>query len=388
MKTSTFIKIATLIICSLIITSCNDDTKIPEANTSPIRTINLTKAGALKDLLGEHYKIVVGLDITGVINGDDIQTIREMPELKNLDISGATIVNGGSYNYNNKAVVALENTITEGMFYQLKEIKNIYLPKSITKIESDAFRECVSLLTTAIPDGVTAIGDNAFYGCIGIDSFILPNSVTTIGDSAFKNCSSLNFIDFPENLTSLGSSALEGCTNLNSVFIPNGITEVKENTFKGCTKIEYASIPNSVTKIGSGAFWECTNLASILIKNGTTEIDEGAFYNCKLLRWIEIPDSVTTIGGSSIGTFNGCTYLGFVIIGSGINTIYRNSFDDCIDLREIHINAVNPPKIVGEDGGIPNKSEVKLLVPKGRVEAYKSDSDWQGFKEYKELIVF
>lgn len=385
MKTTTFIKIATLIIFSLIITSCDNNTHIPEANTSPIRTINLKIAGTLENQLGEHYKSVTGLEITGVINGDDIHTIHQMPELQKLDISEATIVNGGTYNYNNKAVAALENTITEGMFYKLEQIESISLPKSITKIESDAFRECLSLGSIAIPDGVTAIGDNAFDGCTGINSIKLPNSVTTIGNSSFKNCNSLNFIDLPENLTSLGNNALEGCSNIDRVFIPNGITEVKEYTFKGCTDLIYVSIPNSVIKIKSGAFWECTNLIGILIQNGTTEIEDGAFYKCTLLRMLEIPDSVTTIGGESIGTFNGCTYLGYVIIGSGINTIYRNSFDDCIDLREIHINATTPPKVVGENGGITNKSEVTLFVPKGKKEVYQNNSDWQGFKEYIEL---
>lgn len=40
---------------------------------------------------------------------------------------------------------------------------------------------------------------------------------------------------------------------------------------------------------------------------------------------------------------------------------------------------------MGENGGITNKSEVTLFVPKGKKEVYQNNSDWQGFKEYIEL---
>lgn len=49
---------------------------------------------------------------------------------------------------------------------------------------------------------------------------------------------------------------------------------------------------------------------------------------------VTIPDSVTTIDG---GTFEGCSKLKTVNIGSGINNLASNMFKDCLQLNNVII---------------------------------------------------
>ena len=75
-----------------------------------------------------------------------------------------------------------------------KNIKNIVIPKDVTKIGNSAFEFCDYLEAIEIPNGVMEIGEEAFYGCSALKSIILPNSVTEIGQKAFEHCSSLKVL--------------------------------------------------------------------------------------------------------------------------------------------------------------------------------------------------
>ncbi len=82
---------------------------------------------------------------------------------------------------------------------------------SVTSIGDDAFAECSSLTSVAIPNSVTSIGGAAFYGCSSLTSVTIPNSVTSIGINAFLVCTGLNSITIPNSVTSIGSNAFECC---------------------------------------------------------------------------------------------------------------------------------------------------------------------------------
>ena len=82
-----------------------------------------------------------------------------------------------------------------------EKVEVIVLPKSITKIESNAFENCSDLVKITIPASVTDIGDRAFSGCSSLLSITIPASVTSIGEGAFSNCSSLRMITIPDRFT-------------------------------------------------------------------------------------------------------------------------------------------------------------------------------------------
>ena len=183
-------------------------------------TITLTEAGTLSQAISEEEKYAIKeLKIIGPLNGDDIRLIREMAgnetagSLVDLDISEASIVEGGGPYFNHGIDdFTSNNDIGMNMFSGTK-LQNIILPNSVTSIGNNAFRACSSLTSTNIPDGVTSIGEHAFNGCSLLEKVTISSqsALTSIGDLAFWGCSSLTSINIPDGVTSIGRSAFCIC---------------------------------------------------------------------------------------------------------------------------------------------------------------------------------
>ncbi len=75
-----------------------------------------------------------------------------------------------------------------------KEITSVNIHADTRVIGSIAFRDCSSLQSVTIPDGVTNICDRAFAGCNSLKSITIPDSVTNIGDWVFDSCDSLKTV--------------------------------------------------------------------------------------------------------------------------------------------------------------------------------------------------
>lgn len=83
-------------------------------------------------------------------------------------------------------------------------VTRIVIPKSVTKIGNEAFRDCTDLTYVEIPNSVTSIGNFAFFNCFDLTSIEIPNNVTSIGWWAFIGCYSLCELhirnEFPEEM--------------------------------------------------------------------------------------------------------------------------------------------------------------------------------------------
>ena len=154
---------------------------------------------------------------------------------------------------------------------------DVVIPNSVTRVEREAFEECVGLSSVIIPDSVISIGASAFSRCSSLVSVTIGNSVTSIEDCAFWGCSSLTNIAIPDSVTSIGAEAFAGCSALSSIIISNGVTSIERRAFSGCSSLTNVVIPNSVTSIESGAFQGCTGLVSVTIPNSVTSIGDDAF---------------------------------------------------------------------------------------------------------------
>ena len=79
-----------------------------------------------------------------------------------------------------------------------------------------------------VPGGVTSVPARAFQNCWSLVSIAMPDGVTTIGGWAFSN-TSLASVTLPKSTTTLGEGAFECSaerTNLTSVILPSGITRI------------------------------------------------------------------------------------------------------------------------------------------------------------------
>ena len=91
---------------------------------------------------------------------------------------------------------------------KLQDMISSWPAGKVKKIPNNAFRGSDLNKALVIPDGVAEIGNYAFAGT-QITSVTLPMSVTRIGTNAFRDCKQLTSVNIPSSVTSItvGSSA-------------------------------------------------------------------------------------------------------------------------------------------------------------------------------------
>ena len=285
---------------------------------------------------------------------------------------------------------------------------------SVTSIGGSAFTDCTGLTSITIPNSVTRIDSSTFFYCSGLTSITIPNSVTSIGNSAFFYCSGLTSISIPSSVTYIGGLAFSGCSGLTSIYIPSGVTKIENGTFKNCpsltsvnlpsgldsigssnyyyytggvfencTSLTSITIPNSVTSIGRYAFSGCSGLTSIDIPSGVTKIENGTFKNCTSLTSVNLPSGLDAIGSNnyyhSSGVFVGCTSLTSITIPNSVTSIGRYAFSGCSGLDSVSVHWQTPLQVDQSVLDGVTLGNVKLIVPFGKKNVYKTALVWKDF---------
>ena len=116
------------------------------------------------------------------------------------------------------------------------DIPSVYNGLPVTSIGSFAFRDCTSLVSVIIPEGVTSIEFFAFAGCSSLTSITISDGVTSIPTATFLNCTSLTSIIIPNSVTQIGEWAFAGCFRLTSITIPDTVTSIG-SAFAGCFRL-------------------------------------------------------------------------------------------------------------------------------------------------------
>ncbi len=328
--------------------------------------VTITTAGTLSSLLGNQVKNIVTLKITGPLNGDDIICLREMMggefekvsahgSLSILDLSDASIVEGGSNYY--MLYHTSNNEIGDYMFNNSRNLEKIILPNNVTAIGYNGLGYCYSLTDVTIPYGVTRIGGDAFAQC-RLTEIDLPSSIRQIDDWAFCYCYALK-----------------------DITIPSGVTSLESSTFYNCESLENVSLPNSLTEIGSSTFTNCYALKNITIPSGVTSLGSNAFYNCESLENVSLSNSLTEIGSS---TFRGCIALKDITIPSGVTSIGSTAFSGCTSLLEINVKCSTPPSLSSNAFDDSHYANSTLYVPTNCKETYSSTNYWKNFSNIAE----
>ena len=247
---------------------------------------------------------------------------------------------------------------------------------------SNVFRECTSLTTIDLPNGVTYIGKCAFGNCSGLTSVTIPNSITSISDYVFSECSGLKSITIPNCVTSIGNGSFYGTAWYNNQ--PDGLVYAGMVAYK--YKGEMSANTSIILKdgtvgIANYAFSGCSGLTSVTIPNSVTTIGDYAFYRCSSMTSVIIPNSVTSIGYEAF-TYSGLTS---VTIPNSVTSIGDFAFSGCKSLISVTVDILEPLAITYSTFVFGNQANATLYVPKGSKSVYEVAKGWKDFKEIKEF---
>lgn len=310
------------------------DTLAPQKS----KMVTLETAGTLREKIGYSEKFsITHLKVSGPINTNDIQCIREM--------AGCYIdTNGSKYN------ASLHHLDLRDASYS--------------------------------GDGplIDVYGQNGYKGYIYI--YAQENALNPV--YLFSYLDGLQTVILPNNEEEIGDNMFYGCVNMKSIEIPSSVQSIRSYAFFGCSSLEALQLPYGITCIEDAVFDNCFNLKEIKIPESVTTINGAAFVNCRSLTSITIPDNVTSIG---VSAFNGCSNLKSLYLPANLKTIGDAAFNCCGSLTRINAK-MKEPVAIGEDTftGL-DYDKCELLVPEGSAEAYRQAAVWSNFNNITDITV-
>ena len=403
-----------------------------KALDADLTTVHVPTKGTLASVLAENdleASSIVLLKITGEINDVDMLEIRRMTNLINLDISGTNLTELPASTFQqlkNLKKVILPNTLTSIGENAFKEsgLQAIEIPASVEAIESGAFCDCTALTNVTFEKGsrLKMIWGNsiaysyygAFADCTSLTSIEIPASVETIGAATFKGCTALTTVTFEKRSQlktingNFEAGAFQNCISLTSIEIPASVETIERSAFYNCTALTTVTFEKRSqlktiggwyedvddTCIGYGAFADCTSLTSIEIPASVETIEFAAFKNCTALTTVtfEKGSQLKTIkgwrryDGMSYGAFANLANLKTVDMSpcTQVKEIQTCAFVSCSSLQLFKIGTIMPP--TAEDRSFSSLPIFSILkVPAESVEAYKKAYGWNKFSNISAL---
>ena len=374
------------------------------------QTVELATAGTLgyEVLSLPAYDVLTDVEmlkIIGPMNASDWTDIKNMTNLKALDLSEAQIAE-------------IPNSAFEGKGW----INSVILPAGITRIGSWAFLG-TSIRRINIPSSVISIGESAFnstplqyvtfaeeshlktlepwafWHCTSLQEVNLPERMETICASAFAECYSLKNAYIPNSVTFVGIYAFASCTSMKSIHFSDALTEIREWVCNDCYALTDVHLPKAVTRIDYEAFRDNTSLRHIDLPETVNTIVRLAFYNCGLDS-LKLPINLQWLGTEAFDQNKNLKYIEFPsFIESGSysycysaresddyrwwttdNSGYRTNFRYCTAIEKIVMRSATPPSVPSDPFASSSaKSAITLVVPSFSVVNYKLDTYWYQF---------
>ncbi len=248
-------------------------------------------------------------------------------------------------------------------------LTNVYIGNAVRNIEGIFINSNVKNVT--IPEGMENI-KSAFSNCRSLQTITVPSSVTT-ASTAFSDCVSLKEITVLGN--TIYGSEFKGCTNLEAFTILYNITRIEGSAFEK-SGLRTITIPASVKITGVYTFASCPNLEEVIIRNDT--IEERQFWDCGNIKKVDMSENIKAI---RVSAFYRCGNLEKIDIPASIQSIGEYAFGNCTGLKEITVHWQTPLNIYSHSVfSEVTISNVKLRVPRGTMELYKSAYVWKSFK--------
>jgi len=380
--------------------------------TSNWQTVELATAGTLgyEVLSLPAYDVLTDVEmlkIIGPMNASDWTDIKNMTNLKALDLSEAVISTIPNNAFDGKgwinSVILPEGISSIGEYsFRGTNIRRIKIPSTVTTIAqyafngtpiqyvsfadnsqctiiaNDAFYNCGSLQSIDWGENpvLKTIGYGAFKNCSSLKEMVLPSTVTSVESAAFQYCSSIKKMHFSDAVTDIAVCVCDGLTSLTDLHLPVNATIIRFASFNNTPKLRHIDLPSTLNDIYYRAFDGC-GVDSVILPINLQNLSEEAFRYCNNLKYIEMPSYLNTRTYSyHYHVYDaGNTY--YTTTG---NMGYYGNFYNCPAIEKVVMRSATPPSISRDAFDASRvKSAITLVVPSFSVVNYKLDTYWYQF---------
>lgn len=350
---------------------------------SQYMTINLSAPGTL----GVEALALVNtlpdmrfLRLTGKMNADDWNTIRNMTGLWAIDMKDVDITAIPANAFAKTSLRFIEfpaklKTIGEKAFYERPLVGRLVLPESLDSIYSNAFYRNY-IAEVIIPANVKYIGGYAFNDNDRLTSVTLGSGLTEVSSYCFNSCEKLTVVKGGENVKTIGSGAFNYCSELRSVSDLAPVT-VGSSAFYYCKKMENFNFSNAKI-LNAEAYRECNTLTDVDLTTVET-IENRCFISCTGLKKVVLGNNISKINEYA---FTDCNALEELYIGSSVSYLDNRCFyTSSSSLKKVYVTAPAPPSVYNNTSYYPfySTSGVTLYVPEYAMVSYKLDNYWSQF---------
>ncbi len=323
---------------------------IVDGNASLNIKIELEKPGTILDKIPmEKLNKISSLTVTGFLNENDIEVLKECINLKKLDLSNAYTTLSEELQKKRKA----NSEFLQGMIQAMGELSQKKYENgeigTVDNLQVQLFADLVKGSSNVKKASVgCVIPTGSFSGMKHLETVILPVRASVIESKAFQDCPNLKEVMLPPYLKEIGTGAFAFCGNLKSIVFP-----------KTLTTIGMYDRQHDYGKSAAASFVE-TGIEKMDFSNCSFEsnaIDHSWSYrfHCKSLKVVGLPnfDSVDVGFGSDSKVI--------CYVPSSVKSL---RIYDKNKIKEIHFYSPNPPYV---EGGLSN---CVIYVPQGSMTNY------------------
>lgn len=276
-----------------------------------LKTIDLSNASNLTEIMTEAFancnqleSIILLQNLSNI--GSNAFTL--CPNIKQIDFPNGSdyYVKAANINSNNQelgcAVISKDKTGAQDFINSTTIVGGLAYGElifddnqNLDMICDSAFTSCASIKKIDLSkcSKLTKINANAFSDCLNLSTISLPKSLTTIDTYAFANCPKISNIELKGNSTfsivNIGPSGYA---------VTSGTTWDNNSVAAGSLaygELDFTNL-SSVTEIAAKAFTGCDAITSIKLSKNISIISDQAFYECNFINEIEIPNENSVYG--------------------------------------------------------------------------------------------
>ena len=211
-------------------------------------------------------KSIISIDIPESVTSIGNYAFAGCRSLKNINIPNSiTSIEEVTFGECNSLTnINIPNSVTsigDGTFFNCNSLKSIKIPSSVVAVGKNPFCGCHADLLNESEviiyehhvlfnkDKTTIIAYRAKE-----TNYIIPECVTKIGACAFRECESLVSIDIHDGMTTIERGAFWDCKSLTSINIPNSVTTIEKGAFQHCDKIPTEIKSDIIQRFGKEVF--------------------------------------------------------------------------------------------------------------------------------------